>query len=127
MTSPVFPPMVDIMGYGSELTFILVCVHKHKNKEGFIIRAAKDLKIFQGFFRGEEKKRRTMDGADWLPGWAHLSRKRQGKTASIIFVEVLTVPKQKMCLETQTISCSHLFSLLHFTLNGSFYNCEKIV
>ncbi len=28
-----------------------------------------------------------------------------------------------MCLETQTISCSHLFSLFHFSLKGSFYNC----
>lgn len=27
-----------------------------------------------------------------------------------------------MCLETQTISYSHLFSLFHFSLKGSFYN-----
>lgn len=43
------------------------------------------------------------------------------------FTEVLTVPNQKMCLETQTISCSHLFSLFHSTLNGSFYNCGNTV
>lgn len=35
----------------------------------------------------------------------------------------LTVPNQKMCLETQTISCIHLFSLFLFSLKGSFSNC----
>lgn len=55
-----------------------------------------------------------------VPSWADFESERDWQH---YFTEVLTVPNQKMCLETQRIFCSHLFSLCHLSLKGSFYKC----